>query len=52
MTKYDAIKLGLEELRESLEDDLNRETVEIAVVDSNGYEKLDRESTLKQLDRL
>jgi proteasome alpha subunit len=52
MTKNAAIKLGLEALRESLEDDLNRETVEIAVVDSNGYEKLDRESTLKQLDRL
>ena len=52
MTKNAAIKLGLQALKESLEDDLNRETVEIAVVDSNGYEKLDRESTLKQLDRL
>ena len=52
MTKNAAIKLGLEALKESLEDDLNRETVEIAVVDSTGYEKLDRESTLKQLDRL
>ena len=52
MTKNAAIKLGLEALKESLEDDLNRETVEIAIVDSNGYQKLDRESTLKQLDRL
>ena len=52
MTKNAAIKLGLEALKESLEDDLNRETVEIAIVDSNGYVKLDRESTLKQLDRL
>jgi|TARA_B110000263_G_scaffold56165_1_gene47697 proteasome alpha subunit len=52
MTRNAAIKLGLQALKESLEDDLNRETVEIAIVDSNGYKKLDRESTLKHLDKL
>ena len=52
MTQNAAIKLGLEALKESLEDDLNRETVEIACVDTDGYRKLDRESTLKHLDKM
>ena len=52
MTQNAAIKLGLEALKESLEDDLNRETVEIACVDRDGYRKLDRESTLKHLDKM
>jgi 20S proteasome alpha/beta subunit len=47
MTQNAAIKLGLEALRESLEDDLNSDTVEIAVVNSDGYCKLDHETTLK-----
>ena len=33
---------GLEALRESLEEDLNPDTVEIGCVDKSGYEKLDR----------
>ncbi len=52
MTKNAAIKLGLGALRESLEDDLNPETVEIASVDKDGYSKMDTETTLKHLDKL
>ena len=52
MTQNAAIKLGLEALRDSLEDDLNADTVEIANVDSSGYSKLDRETTLKHLAKL
>jgi hypothetical protein len=44
--------MGLESLRESLEEDLNSETVEIGCVDKEGYVKLDRESTLKHLGKL
>ena len=52
MTQNAAIKLGLEALRDSLEDDLNKETVEIACVDKEGYSKLDTETTLKHLSKL
>tara|TARA_B100000686_G_scaffold334340_1_gene401434 strand:- start:1847 stop:2557 length:711 start_codon:yes stop_codon:yes gene_type:complete len=52
MTQNAAIKLGLEALKESLEDDLNRDTVEIASVDKDGYRKMDHESTLKHLDKM
>lgn len=52
MTKNAAIKLGLEALRESLEDELNPDTVEIASVDKDGYSKMDRETTLKHLAKL
>ena len=52
MTQNAAIKLGLAALRDSLEDDLNADTVEIANVDSSGYSKLDRETTLKHLAKL
>ena len=52
MTQNAAIKLGLEALRDSLEDELNADTVEIANVDSGGYSKLDRETTLKHLAKL
>ena len=52
MTLNAAVKLGLEALQESLEDDLNRNTVEIAIVNSSGYEKLDRDATMKHLDKL
>ncbi|MCP2507717.1 MAG: archaeal proteasome endopeptidase complex subunit alpha [Candidatus Thalassarchaeaceae archaeon] len=51
MTQNAAIKLGLEALQESLEDSLNKDTVEISVVDANGYKKLDRETTLKHLSK-
>ena len=52
MSQNAAIKLGLEALRDSLEDDLNKETVEIACVDKDGYSKLDTETTLKHLAKL
>ena len=52
MTQNAAIKLGLEALRDSLEDDLNAATVEIAVVTSDGYQKMDQESTTKHLDKM
>jgi proteasome alpha subunit len=51
MTQNAAIKLGLEALQESLEDSLNKDTVEISIVDANGYNKLDRETTLKHLSK-
>jgi proteasome alpha subunit len=52
MTQNAAIKLGLEALRESIDEDLNREAVEIAVVNGDGYQKLSREDTVKHLDKL
>ena len=52
MTLNAAIKLGLEALQESLEDSLNHDTVEISVVDVNGYKKLNREDTLKHLSKV
>ena len=52
MTQNAAIKLGLEALRESLEDDLNSDTVEISVVDSNGYHKMAHEDALKHLEKI
>jgi len=52
MTQNAAIKLGLEALRESLEDDLNPDTVEISVVDSDGYHKMAHESALKHLEKI
>jgi len=52
MTKNAAIKLGLEALKDSLEDDLNNETVEIALVDGDGYRKMDHAETMKHLEKL
>ncbi len=52
MTQNAAIKLGLEALQESLEDNLNYDTVEISIVDSNGYKKLDHHTTLKHLSKV
>ena len=52
MTKNAAIKLGLEALKDSLEDDLNPDTVEIASVDKEGYSKMDSEPTLKHLEKM
>ena len=52
MTQNAAIKLGLEALSESLEDDINSDTVEIAIVNSDGYHKLDHETALKHLAKL
>lgn len=52
MTKNAAIKLGLEALKDSLEDDLNNDTVEIALVDSDGYHKMAHDETMKHLAKL
>jgi proteasome alpha subunit len=52
MTLNAAIKLGLEALQESLEDSLNHDTVEISVVNTKGYNKLNREETLKHLSKV
>ena len=52
MTQNAAIKLGLEALRDSLEEDLNHDTVEIASVDKDGYKKMDHETTLKHLNKM
>ena len=52
MTKNAAIKMGLEALKDSLEDDLNNDTVEIALVDSDGYHKMAHDETMKHLAKL
>ncbi len=52
LTMNAAIKMGLEGLRESLGEPLNKDAVEIAVVDANGYRKLDRDSTIGQIEKL
>lgn len=46
------VKLGLEGLRESLEDDLNKDAVEIAVLDKSGYRLLDRDETIAHIESL
>jgi proteasome alpha subunit len=52
MTLNAAVKLGLEALRDSLEDDLNNNAVEIAVLDKNGYRLMDREETADHIEKL
>ena len=52
MTLNAALKLGLEALRNANDQELNREAVEVAVIDSNGYSVLDRKEVNKQIDRL
>ncbi len=52
MTLNAALKLGLEALRDANDQELNREAVEVAVIDSNGYYVLDRNEVNKQIDRL
>ena len=52
MTQNAAIKMGLEALRESIDEDLNHDAVEIAVVDGNGYTKMSKEDTLTHLGKL
>ena len=52
MTQNAAIKMGLEALRESIEEDLNHDAVEIAIVDGNGYTKMDKEATQSHLSKL
>ncbi|MAT48966.1 MAG: proteasome subunit alpha, partial [Euryarchaeota archaeon] len=52
MTMNAAIKMGLEALRNSLDSELNREAVEIAIIDSSGYRTLTREDVNKNIDKL
>ena len=52
LTLNAAIKLGLEALRESLEEELNTDAVEIAVVDADGYHKMSKNDTLKHIGKL
>ena len=52
MTLNAAIKLGLEALRTSLDSELNREAVEIAIIDKDGYRTLNREDVNKNIDKL
>jgi proteasome alpha subunit len=52
MTLNAAMKLGLEALRTANDAELNREAVEVTVVDSEGYRVLDRAAVNKQIDRL
>jgi len=52
MTLNAAIKLGLEALRTSLDSELNREAVEIAIIDKDGYRTLSREDVNKNIDKL
>ncbi len=52
MTLNAGIKMGLEALRDSIEAELNKDAVEIAVIDSDGYRVLSREDTIAQIEKL
>ncbi len=52
LTLNAAIKMGLEALRESIEAKLNKDAVEIAVIDADGYRVLDRDVTISHIDKL
>ena len=52
MTMNAACKIGLEGLRDSLDEDLNMDAVEIAVIDNNGYRLMSRDDVSKQIARL
>jgi len=52
LTMNAAMKLGLEALRKSLDVELNREAIEVVVIDADGYRILNREQVVKQIDRL
>lgn len=52
MTLNASIKLGLEALRGSLDAPLNREAVEISVIDASGYRTLERDAVNKHIDKL
>jgi proteasome alpha subunit len=52
MTLNAAMKMGLEALRSANDTELNREAVEVVVIDGDGYRILDRGEVTKQLDRL
>jgi proteasome alpha subunit len=52
LTLNAGVKMGLESLRESLESELNKDAVEIAVIDADGYRVLSREDTISHIDKL
>ena len=52
LTLNAAIKMGLEALRESIEAKLNKDAVEIAIIDADGYRVLNRDDTIAQIDKL
>ncbi len=52
MTQNAAIKLGLEALRSSLEEDLNKNAVQIAVLNKDGFRLMDQEETIGHIDKL
>ena len=52
LTLNAAMKLGLEALRNANDQELNRDAVEVSVVDADGYRVLDRGEVNKQIDRL
>ena len=52
MTENASIKIGLEALAETLEDGLSGDSVEICVIDGNGYRELSSEDTEKHLAKL
>lgn len=52
LTMNAAMKMGLEALRNSLDAELNREAIEVVVIDAAGYRILNRGEVVKQIDRL
>ena len=52
LTLNAAMKLGLEALRNANDQELNRDAVEVSVIDAEGYRILDRAEVNKQIDRL
>ena len=52
LTQNAAMKLGLEALRNANGSELNRDAVEVTVIDGEGYRVLDRDDVNKQIDRL
>ena len=52
LTLNAGIKMGLEALRESIEAKLNKDAVEVAVIDVDGYRVLSREETIAHIDKL
>ena len=52
LTLNAAVKMGLTALKGTLDDDLNKDAVEIAYVDEGGYTKLDRETTESHIKKV
>ena len=52
MTLNAGVKMGLTALKGTLDDDLNKDAVEIAYVDAGGYTKLDRKATAAHIGKV